>query len=219
MPTATPNRPSPSDQLRSTGVMAILRSRATGHVADAAKTLVDAGVTCLEVTLTIPGALDLLQQLRAALPEHVDLGVGTVTNADEAGAAIDAGAGFLVSPAVCLDVVEVAGRRGVAAYPGAWTPTEVLTAWRAGAAAVKVFPAGTGGPAHLHRILDPLPDIPLLPTGGVAVSQVDDYLAAGAFAIGLGSPLLGDALEGGDLGALSDRARQVLATTAARLSG
>ena len=219
MPTATIDRPAPSDQLRSTGVMAILRSHSSDRVADAATTLVDAGVTCLELTLTVPGALDLLPRLRAALPDAVDLGVGTVTTADQAAAAIDAGAGFLVSPALCLDVVEVAGKQGVAAYPGAWTPTEVLTAWRAGAAAVKVFPAATGGPAHLRRILDPLPDIPLLPTGGVAVSEVDEYLAAGAFAVGLGSPLLGDALDGGDLGALADRAQQVLSTTAARLAG
>ncbi|HEY6931799.1 MAG TPA: bifunctional 4-hydroxy-2-oxoglutarate aldolase/2-dehydro-3-deoxy-phosphogluconate aldolase [Marmoricola sp.] len=219
MPTATRNRPAPSPQLSGTAVMAILRSADSAHVEAVARTLVEAGVTCLELTLTIPGALDLLPRLREALPAGLDLGIGTVTSAEEARAAVDAGAHFLVCPTVSLDVLEVATASEVPCYPGAWTPTEVLTAWRAGATAVKLFPAATGGPAHLRRLRDPLPDIPILPTGGVALDHVDDYLKAGAFAVGLGSPLIGDALAGGDLDALADRARTVLGTVAASRSG
>jgi 2-dehydro-3-deoxyphosphogluconate aldolase/(4S)-4-hydroxy-2-oxoglutarate aldolase len=205
-----PTRPRPGSQLIDTGVVPILRSAQAEHLPAVAQTLVRAGMTCLEVTLTVPGALSLLPALKAALPEHVILGVGTVTTGAEAEAAAAAGAAFLVCPAVCPDVLAFATTRGLPCYPGAWTPTEVLSAWQAGATAVKLFPAGTGGLAHLRRIRDPLPQIPLMPTGGVAIDQVSHYLAAGALAVGMGSSLLGDALEGGSLSALADRSRQVL---------
>lgn len=213
------SRPAVSPQLRDTAVMAILRSVQGTHVEAVARTLADAGITCLELTLTIPDALEVLPQLRAALASVVDLGVGTVTTADQARAAVRAGAEFLVCPTVSLEVLEVATASHVPCYPGAWTPTEVLTAWQAGATAVKLFPAASGGPAHLRRLRDPMPDIALLPTGGVAIDQVDAYLAAGAFAVGLGSPLIGDALVGGDLAALAARARQVLSTVTAHRAG
>jgi 2-dehydro-3-deoxyphosphogluconate aldolase/(4S)-4-hydroxy-2-oxoglutarate aldolase len=208
--TSLQSRPAPSPQLRDTAVMAILRSAQPTHVEAVARTLVDAGITCLELTLTIPGALDLLPRLGAALPADLDLGIGTVTTAEQARAALAAGARFLVCPTVSLGVLEIAEVSSVPCYPGAWTPTEVVTAWEAGAAAVKLFPAASGGPAHLRRLRDPLPDIPLLPTGGVALDHVSHYLRAGAFAVGLGSPLIGDALDGGDLDALGARARQAL---------
>jgi 2-dehydro-3-deoxyphosphogluconate aldolase/(4S)-4-hydroxy-2-oxoglutarate aldolase len=205
MMTAPANRAAPSAQLRDTAVMAILRSAQSDRVEAVAHTLVEAGITCLELTLTIPGALDLLAQLESTLPSNLDLGIGTVTTAEQAKSAVAAGAKFLVSPTVSLDVLEAATTNKIACYPGAWTPTEVLTA--------------SGGPAHLRRLRDPLPDIPMLPTGGVAVDQVDGYLKAGAFAVGLGSPLIGDALDGGDLAALAARARQVLGTVTASRSG
>ena len=208
--TTLQSRQAPSPQLRDTAVMAILRSDEPTHVEAVARTLVDAGITCLELTLTIPGALDLLPKLEAALPSGIDLGIGTVTTSEQAAAAVQAGAKFLVCPTVSRGVLEVATADAVACYPGAWTPTDVLTAWEAGATAVKLFPAASGGPAHLRRLRDPLPDIPMLPTGGVAIDHVADYLRAGAFAVGLGSPLVGDALAGGDLGALGTRARQAL---------
>ncbi len=215
MPVPSPSRPAPSPQLRGSAVMAILRAAHADRVEAVARTLVASGITCLELTLTIPGALELLPRLRTTLPATVDLGVGTVTTAEQAGAAVRAGAEFLVCPTVSLDVLETAVSSRVPCYPGAWTPTEVLTAWQAGATAVKLFPAASGGPAHLRRLRDPLPDIPLLPTGGVALDQVDDYLTAGAFAVGLGSPLIGDALAGGDLDALAERAQQVISTVTA----
>jgi len=206
----TPARPRPARQLIDTGVVPILRSARAEHIPEVADTLVSAGLTCLELTLTVPGALGLLPVLKSALPEHAALGVGTVTTAAEAEAAAAAGATFLVCPAVSPDVMAFATANDVPCYPGAWTPTEVLSAWQAGATAVKLFPAATGGPGHLRRIRDPLPEIPLMPTGGVAIDQVSHYLAAGAIAVGMGSSLLGDALEGGNLSALADRARRVL---------
>ena len=210
--TSVTTRPEPASQLLDSGVLAILRAPHYRHVPAVARALVDAGVSCLEVTLTIPGVLDRLPELVTTLGDDVCLGVGTVTSAAEAAAAVSAGAAFLVCPALCPDVLEVAGPLRIPCYPGAWTPTEVLSAWNAGATAVKLFPAASGGPAHLRRLRDPLPHIPLLPTGGVSLQQIPDYLAAGACAVGLGSPLLGDALEGGDLDALQHRARRVLDT-------
>ncbi|MDQ2852586.1 MAG: bifunctional 4-hydroxy-2-oxoglutarate aldolase/2-dehydro-3-deoxy-phosphogluconate aldolase [Actinomycetota bacterium] len=208
----TVNRIKPAAQLLASGVMAILRSEQYDYVSMAAQTLVDAGVTCLEVTLTIPNVIQQLPELAATLPDNVCLGVGTVTTAEQAHAAVAAGATFLVCPTVCLDVLEAAAQLGIACYPGAWTPTEILTAWNAGATAVKLFPAASGGPEHLGRLRDPFPNIPLLPTGGVSLEQVPRYLAAGACAVGMGSPLLGDALEGGDLEGLRHRASTVLET-------
>jgi 2-dehydro-3-deoxyphosphogluconate aldolase/(4S)-4-hydroxy-2-oxoglutarate aldolase len=209
-----PGRIAPADQLIDTGVMPVLRSARAEHIPAVAETLVGAGITCLEVTLTVPGALRLLPGLKAVLPEDVILGAGTITTAAEAEAAAAAGAAFLVCPAVCADVMAFAATHRLPCYPGAWTPTEVLSAWQAGATAVKLFPAATGGPGHLRRIRDPLPQIPLVPTGGVAIDQVSDYMAAGALAVGMGSPLLGDALEGGSLSALADRSRRVLGRVA-----
>jgi 2-dehydro-3-deoxyphosphogluconate aldolase / (4S)-4-hydroxy-2-oxoglutarate aldolase len=210
----TASRPSITPQLRDSGVVAILRAARHEHLEAAAEALVEADITCLELTLTTPGALDSLRRLRAALDDRVALGIGSVIDAEQARASLDAGAGFLVSPGVCADVARVARERGIACYPGAWTPTEILTAWGLGAAAVKLFPAASGGPAHLRNIRAPLPDIPLVPTGGVALEQIADYIGAGAMAVGLGSPLTGDALDGGSLPALRDRAARALAAVA-----
>jgi len=214
-PPATADRPAITPQLRDSGVVAILRAARHEHLEAAAETLVQAGITCLELTLTTPGAIDSLRRLRAMLGDDVALGMGSVIDAEQARAALDAGAGFLVSPGVGIDVARVTAEHVIAYYPGAWTPTEILTAWGLGAAAVKLFPAASGGPAHLKNIRGPLPDIPLVPTGGVALEHIGDYLAAGAVAVGLGSPLTGDALDGGSLDALRDRAAAALAAVAA----
>jgi 2-dehydro-3-deoxyphosphogluconate aldolase / (4S)-4-hydroxy-2-oxoglutarate aldolase len=203
-------RLAPTAQLLDSGVMAILRAPTAQYVERAADVLVDAGITCIELTLTVPGALDVLARIARNLPSGVALGVGTVTAARQAAEAVDAGAGFLVSPAGCPDVQHVAATRAVPFYPGAWTPSEVLVAWQGGAAAVKLFPAASGGSAHLRRLRDPLPDVLLVPTGGVAIEDVPGYLQAGAVAVGVGTPLLGDALTGGDPAALRERCRRLL---------
>jgi 2-dehydro-3-deoxyphosphogluconate aldolase/(4S)-4-hydroxy-2-oxoglutarate aldolase len=165
----------------------------------------------VELTMTTPGAVEALRRLRARLEGEIALGMGSVTSAGQADAALEAGAEFLVSPGVCPEVARVAVAARVSCYPGAFTATEVLTAWELGASAVKLFPAATGGPRHLRDLRGPLPGIALIPTGGVAIEQIGDYLAAGAAAVGLGGPLIGDALDGGSLERLRDRARAALA--------
>ncbi|NEE03124.1 bifunctional 4-hydroxy-2-oxoglutarate aldolase/2-dehydro-3-deoxy-phosphogluconate aldolase [Phytoactinopolyspora halotolerans] len=203
-------RVAPSAQLRDTGVMAILRASAADRFSDIARTLVDAGVTCLEITLTSPGALGAIAAVRAELPDTVDVGAGTVTTADDVRAVVDAGAGFVVSPSAELDVVRAAAEAGIPSYPGAFSPTEILAAWRAGASAVKVFPAATLGTSYFTYLAGPFPDIPLMPTGGVGLDTIGDWIRAGAIGVGLGSPLQGDAATGGDLEQLAGRARRAL---------
>jgi 2-dehydro-3-deoxyphosphogluconate aldolase/(4S)-4-hydroxy-2-oxoglutarate aldolase len=200
-------------QLGRTRVMAILRSADASGLPAVARALVSGGVTCLEITLTTAGALDALAAARAELGPDVAVGAGTVITGEQARDALAAGAEFLVAPVVDTAVVRNAADRGIPCYPGAWTPTEVSQAWGAGAAAVKLFPAGTGGPAHLRQLRAPLPDIPLVAVGGVGIDQARDYLDAGACAVGIGSPLL----RGTDrdptpqaLDALTTRARTLL---------
>lgn len=208
---ASGGRIQPSPQLRETGVMAILRARSADRFAEICRTLVDAGVSCLEITLTSPGALDAIRAVREQLPASVDVGAGTVTDAEQARAVIDAGAGFVVSPSLELDVVAVARDAGIPSYPGAFTPTEVLAAWRAGASVVKLFPGSAVGPSYITNLAGPFPDIAIMPTGGVSLDNIGEWVRAGAFGVGLGSPLLADAADGGDLGALADRAKAALA--------
>ncbi|RIQ13741.1 bifunctional 4-hydroxy-2-oxoglutarate aldolase/2-dehydro-3-deoxy-phosphogluconate aldolase, partial [Jiangella rhizosphaerae] len=201
----------PSAQLRETGVMAILRARSADRFGEISRTLVDAGITCLEITLTSPGALEAIKAIRADLPDSVDVGAGTVVDADQARAVVEAGAGFVVSPSMEADVVAVAREAGIPAYPGALTPTEVLAAWRAGATVVKLFPGSAVGPSYITALRGPFPEIAIMPTGGVSLDNIGDWIRAGAAGVGLGGPLLGDAADGGDLGALADRAARALA--------
>jgi 2-dehydro-3-deoxyphosphogluconate aldolase/(4S)-4-hydroxy-2-oxoglutarate aldolase len=207
---SVPERLPITRQLEQSGVVAILRASSDRHLEGASRTLGEAGVTCLELTLTTPGAVDALVRVRAELPGDVALGMGSVIDTHQAAACLEAGADFLVSPGVCAEVAVYAAEHGVACYPGGWTPTELLEAWRLGAPAVKLFPAASGGPRHLKDVRAPLPHIPLVPTGGVALEQIADYVAAGAVAVGLGGPLVGDALDGGSLSALAHRAAAAL---------
>ena len=224
--TARPTPPEPDqgpprvpvgEQLAATRVVAILRAGHAGRAEAVADVLVEHGIRCLELTLTTAGALDVVERLAGRLPADVEVGVGTVLGAADVDRAADAGATFVVSPSVHPDVVAAALRRRIASYPGAMTPTEIQTAWTLGASAVKLFPAGTLGPEHLKAVRAPLPHVPLVPTGGVEVHAVGAWLAAGACAVGMGSPLIGDALaDDGDLAALADRARAVVAAAGAR---
>ncbi|NDL59170.1 bifunctional 4-hydroxy-2-oxoglutarate aldolase/2-dehydro-3-deoxy-phosphogluconate aldolase [Phytoactinopolyspora mesophila] len=203
-------RLAPSPQLQETGVMAILRASSADRFGEICRVLVDAGVSCLEITLTSPGAVDAIASVRAELPSTVDVGAGTVTTPDEARAVLDAGAGFVVSPSVELDVIRTCAEAGVPVYPGALSPTEIITAWRAGASAVKVFPASAVGPSYFKNVAGPFPDVRLMPTGGVALDHIGDWIRAGAIGVGLGGPLQGDAAAGGDLDALAERAERAL---------
>lgn len=194
-----------------TRLMAILRAPDATTLEPVAHALASAGVRCLEVTLTGTGALDVVRRLRTALPADVLVGAGSVVTGDQARAAIDAGAEFLVSPATDVEVIEAAVLAGVGVYPGAWTASEVVRAWQLGATAVKLFPCSTGGPEHLRQLAAPLPHIPLVAVGGVTAGNAADYLAAGAVAVGIGSALTKDT---GDSG-FGERVARLLATTRA----
>jgi 2-dehydro-3-deoxyphosphogluconate aldolase/(4S)-4-hydroxy-2-oxoglutarate aldolase len=201
------------EQVAAVPVVAILLAADAGRFLEVGRVLYGAGVRAVEVTLTSAGALEAFGRLRGELPPDAWLGVGTVRSAADAERAVDAGATYLIAPDFRPEVVAWAVERGVAVMPGALTPTEIGAAWEAGATAVKVFPvSAVGGPAYLKAVRAPLPEVPLVPTGGVGIDDIGAYLAAGAAAVGIGSPLLGDAGDpGGDLEALGDRARRAVA--------
>lgn len=197
------------------GLVAILRSASTRHYAAAVEVLVASDVRVVEVTLTAADAVASIRALvRAYAGTDVVVGAGTVVSSDQAEACIDAGAAFLVSPAVTPDVMATARIAGVAVYPGALTPTEILSAHRSGASAVKLFPASAVSPGYLKDVRGPFPDIPVIPTGGIGVDEIPSWLAAGAAAVGLGSPLLGSSLAEGPDAAFTRRARRAVAAVA-----
>lgn len=169
--------------------------------------LIDAGIRSLELTLTTPGTFDRMPQLLAQFGEVADLGIGTVTNAADLSRAVDSGASYLVTPITSSAFVEQATDAGVPIVPGGLTPTELFASWSAGASAVKVFPAGQVGPGYLKDLRGPFPDIEVVPSGGVDLTGASAWLAAGAVAVSVGGPLLGDAFAGGDAVALRDRAQ------------
>ena len=212
------NRPTLPPEIRQTQVIAIIRGNDVRRLSAVVDALLDGGLRCVEITMTIPDALGVLRDIVAAVGDRACVGAGTVLDTDQARAALDAGARFLVAPCLVPEVM-TAVPADVPVIPGAFTATEILAAWGSGAAAVKVFPAATGGPGYLRDIRGPLPDIPLIPTGGIAVGDVAAYLAAGAVAVGLGGSLLGDALAGGDLTALKGRAAEALAAARCARSG
>ncbi|GIF09319.1 bifunctional 4-hydroxy-2-oxoglutarate aldolase/2-dehydro-3-deoxy-phosphogluconate aldolase [Actinoplanes siamensis] len=187
------------------GIVAVLRAPTAGAFAAIADVLVSAGITALEVTLTSKGAIEAISGLRRQLPPGTVIGAGTVLTRQDASAAIDAGASFLVSP-----VLDTLIGQSVPCYPGAYTPTEVHSAHRSGAPLVKLFPAGGLKPAYLRDLRGPLPEVRILPTGGIDLDDIADWLAAGAAAVGLGGPLVGDAATGGSLTALAGRAKRAV---------
>src|SRR3954469_15132075 len=218
LPPSAPSRVPMSEALATTGVVAILRAENASRAEAVVDVLLQNGIRSLELTMTTQGALEVVERLAATVPDGTDLGMGTVLTAEQVERAVDAGARFVVSPSVVPEVIDAARRHGIASYPGAFTPTEIHAAWTAGASAVKLFPGGALGPDYLKAVRAPLPDIPLVPTGGIAVEAVGGWLDAGAAAVGLGSPLIGDAMApDGDLDGLAQRARAVCAAVGARV--
>lgn len=188
-------------------IIAVLRSERADFLESAARTLVESGIVVVEFALTTPTALRVLEAFSENAPPGACVGAGTVLGASDANAAIAAGARYLVTPAVMPDVLSVAGKHEVPVITGALTPTEVVTAHDAGSAAVKIFPAALGGPRYVRLLRDPLPQISLVPTGGIGLDEVVEYLRAGSMAVGMGNSLVGEALRGGDLGLLRSRAK------------
>lgn len=195
--------------------MGIVRLREAAPLLAVAEALVQGGLLALEFTLTTPGALEAITECRQRFGDDVLVGAGTVLSDEEAARCLDAGAQFVVSPGIDQDVMVTARRGGALALPGAMTPTEILTAWRAGADIVKVFPARSLGPRYIADVLAPLPDLPLMPTGGVDESNAAAYLQAGAVAVAVGGKLIdADAVARQDWPALTQRARALVAAVA-----
>ena len=193
-------------------LVAVMRAPDAQHFVPASTVLLEAGLTVFEYTLTTSGALAALTAARDALPGVV-LGVGTVRTPDDLRAAADAGADFAVSQVFLPRLVETAAELGLCYVPGALTPTEIVSAWESGVPAVKVSPIGPlGGVDYLRELRGPLPDVALMPTGGVTVETASEYLRAGAVAVGVSGALFADALTGGDLGALRERADRLVAS-------
>jgi 2-dehydro-3-deoxyphosphogluconate aldolase/(4S)-4-hydroxy-2-oxoglutarate aldolase len=172
------------------GLVAVVRSDDPTQLVEVVGALADGGLTAAEITFTVPDAVDVIRKARKALGDRIVLGAGTVLDPETGRAAILAGAQFLVAPTLNLDLIRLAHRYDVPVMPGAFTPTEILTAWEAGADVVKVFPADVGGPAYLKAIRGPLPQVRLMPTGGVDLDTAEAFLKAGACCLGVGSSLV-----------------------------
>jgi len=202
------------DIIRHTGVIAIMRTQSSEQLLRAADAIREGGVRAIEVTMTTPGALAVIEQATARYQradQEVLFGAGTVLDAESARAAILAGAQFIVAPSFSPGLVEICRRYSVPVMPGAYTPTEIVTAWECGADMVKVFPAGVGGPALIKALKAPLPQIELVPVGGVKLENTADFVRAGAAAVGVGSALINQKLlDSQDFGTLTERARRFM---------
>src|SRR5213083_1127137 len=172
------------------GIVAVVRSSDSQQLVEAARALADGGVTVIEITMSVPNALEVLGRVRKALGDRVLLGAGTVLDPETARAVLLAGAEYIVAPTVNLDVIRLCQRYDKLVMPGALTPTEILTAWEAGADIVKVFPADVVGPAFFKAVRGPLPQIRLMPTGGVDLTTAAEFLKAGACCLGVGGQLV-----------------------------
>jgi 2-dehydro-3-deoxyphosphogluconate aldolase/(4S)-4-hydroxy-2-oxoglutarate aldolase len=192
--------------LKSSGVVAVLRADHAGGYRPVIEALRAGGITSIELTLTTPGTFDVLAELAAEFAD-VEFGVGTVTDLESCRLATEAGAAYVVTPVTDHDLATMCARSGLPCLMGAFTPTEAYRAWTSGVSAVKLFPASTAGAGHLAQLRGPFPDMAVVPSGGVELKAVRDWLRAGAVAVSVGGPLVQDAFRGGDLGALTERAR------------
>ena len=196
------------EALRESGVVAVMRGGDPDTLIDTVDALLAGGVTAIEITADTHGASDLIAEVNASFPEAV-VGAGTVLDSETARACLLAGAEFVVSPSLHVDVVETANRYGALVAPGIMTPTEAIRGYEAGADLVKVFPASTLGPGHLSSMKGPLGQIPMMPTGGVDLDNVADFVEAGAVCVGAGSSLVDyDAVERGDPESITETARE-----------
>ena len=201
------------------GVVGIIRMQDPAALGQVVEALARGGLKALEVTMTVPRAIELIAQIAPSLPDDFLLGAGTVVDADTAHRAAEAGAQFLVSPVLRPEVIQAAHEDGIPVMPGCFTPTEILTAWDLGADVVKVFPATSVGPGYLKDIRGPLPHVKLMPTGGVSIDNVGEWLKAGAVAVGVGSALVDTkAIAAKQFDVLEANARRIIANIAAARS-
>ena len=192
------------------GIVPVVRAPSADLAAAAARAVWAGGIPILEITMTVPGAIDVIRELTTSLPGHALIGAGTVLDADTAQQCFDAGAQFLVSPIIDPESLKLAQAQGTLTMAGALTPNEVVSASRAGADFVKIFPCGNvGGAAYIRALKSALPQIPLVPTGGVNLSTATQFLAAGASAVGVGGELISaTAMQSGNFSAITEAARE-----------
>jgi 2-dehydro-3-deoxyphosphogluconate aldolase/(4S)-4-hydroxy-2-oxoglutarate aldolase len=193
--------------IEESGVIAIMRAQSSDQLLQAADAIQEGGVQAIEVTMTTPGALEVIAEARRRYGAELLFGAGTVLDPETGRAAILAGAQFIVAPTLNLGLIELCRRYSVPVMPGAYTPTEALTAWEAGADIVKIFPADVGGPAYLKAMRAPLPQLKLCPVGGVDLDTAADFIRSGAACLGVGSALINQKLlDSGDFAELTRRA-------------
>ena len=198
-------------RIEACGIVAIIRANSSNELIEAAAAIQTGGVDVIEITMTTPDALQVIGDVAARLGDAVLIGVGSVLDAETARAAMLAGAEFVVSPVTKPDVIEICNRYGKVVIPGAFTPTEILSAWETGADYVKVFPSSGVGSSYIKDIKAPLPQIPLIPTGGINADNAAEFIKAGAAALGIGSALVSsDLIESGDFAMLTERAKKLV---------
>lgn len=196
-------------KIQENGVIAIMRANSSDQLLAAADAVKAGGVNAIEVTMTTPNALEIIHQATTRYGDDVLFGVGSVLDPETARAAILAGAQFVVCPILNLKIIEICHRYSILVAPGAYTPTEIITAWEAGADAVKVFPASVGGPAFIKSIKDPLPQVKLVPVGGVNLDNTADFIRAGAEFVGVGGSLVNQKLlEGNEFDKITENAKR-----------
>lgn len=205
------------------GIVPVVRASSPREARMAADAVCEGGIPIVEITMTVPGAVEVIRELTKSGSSHVLVGAGTVLNRDAARRCLDAGAQFLVSPGLNLEVVKLVGGEGKLMMAGALTPTEVITAWESGSDFVKVFPCGqVGGAKYIKALKGPLPQVPLVPTGGVNLHTAAEFIEAGAAALGVGGELVqAEALKAGKPVIIVENARKFLAVvkeTRARMS-
>lgn len=197
------------DGILECGIAAVVRAESADLAHKAIQAALEGGVNVIEVTFTVPGALEIIRDLAKTIGGDAILGAGTVLTPQTATDAIEAGARFIVSPCTSMAVIEAAKLKGVPVFPGALTPTEVVTAWQSGADLVKIFPANVVGPSYLRDLHGPLPQVKFMPTGGVGLDTAMDYLKAGASALGVGGDLINKKLMAeGNFAEITARARK-----------
>jgi 2-dehydro-3-deoxyphosphogluconate aldolase/(4S)-4-hydroxy-2-oxoglutarate aldolase len=195
--------------IQTSGVIAILRAKSSSNLLKAADALRAGGICAIEVTMTTPGALSIIEQAAAKYDAGVLFGAGSVLDAESARAAVLAGAGFIVAPSLKVEVIEICRRYSVPVCPGAYTPTEIVTTWESGADMVKIFPASVGGPDLIKALKAPLPQVEMVAVGGVELENTSAFIRAGATAVGVGSSLVNDRLlEAGEFEEITARAKR-----------
>ncbi len=201
-----------ANSIRKTGVIAVVRTRESDRVAAIAEALIEGGLTAIEITTSVPGAVDVLRTLSGALGTRVLLGAGTVLDAETARRVIDAGARFVVSPIFRRDLLKLCHEQDVAVIPGCFTPTEIFEAWESGADFVNVFPAQALGPAYFRALRGPVPHLPIIASGGVTLDNVAEWIGVGAVALAVHTALLDpQSIASAHYGVLTARASAFLA--------